>query len=283
MLLLPRMANLQINSYYTSATPSTAALPHPHPSNPTLLPYPSFPILTHLFHIIPPLTNHPHQTPRTHKYRPRKWLPPPRCAKHKPLARKVRKRNHIRPNRQLVERRLVDVIRRVEADHACEEGPGAKGARRQPGYVRGLLDGRVDGGGVVDARGVGEGAVGLDGVKGGDEGDLGEMLVEEFDQEYLLRVSDRALLCGTGRTYEEEPFGEETLGWRDPGGECGCHCCNWCLGSGGIAIAGVEWLRVGDGVYRELQWLSLEMSREGRAPGFFLSDLFVYKVTTATT
>jgi hypothetical protein len=55
------------------------------------------------------------------------------------------------------------------------------------------------------------------------------------------------------------------------------------LGSGGIAIAGVEWLRVGDGVYRELQWLSLEMSREGRAPGFFLSDLFVYKVTTATT
>lgn len=76
----------------------------------------------------------------------------------------MRKRNHVRPDGQLVERRLVDVIRRVEANHACEEGPGAKGARRQPGYVPGLFDGRVDGGGVIDARGVGEGAVGLDGV-----------------------------------------------------------------------------------------------------------------------
>lgn len=76
----------------------------------------------------------------------------------------MRKRNHVRPDGQLVERRLVDVIRGVEANHACEEGPGAEGARRQPGYVRGLFDGRVDGGGVVDARGVGEGAVGLDGV-----------------------------------------------------------------------------------------------------------------------
>jgi hypothetical protein len=42
------------------------------------------------------------------------------------------------------------------------------------------------------------------------------MLVEESEQGYVLRVSD-GTLCGTGRTHEEEPFGEEALSWGNPG------------------------------------------------------------------
>lgn len=34
--------------------------------------------------------------------------------------------------------------------------------------------------------------------------------------------------------------------------------------------------------FRELRWLSFEMSRKGRAPGFFWGDLCVSKSTTAT-
>lgn len=74
----------------------------------------------------------------------------------------MRKRHNIRPDRQLVERRLVDVVRGIEPDHARQERPGSERARREPCYVRGLLDGWVDGGGVVDARRVAECRVGLD-------------------------------------------------------------------------------------------------------------------------
>ena len=163
MLLLPCRANLQINSCYTSATPSTVALPHPHPlPTPRFFPTSPSPALTHLSHIISPLTKHPHQTPCTHNHRPSQRLPPPRRAEHKPLRRKVRKRNGIRPDSELVERRLVDVVRGVEPDYAREERPGPERARREPGDVVGFARWRVECGWVVDARGVREGAVGLD-------------------------------------------------------------------------------------------------------------------------
>jgi hypothetical protein len=113
-------------------------------------------------HIIPPLCKHPQQTPRANAHRARKGLPPPRRAEHKPLRRKVRKRNGIRPDSELVERRLVDVVRGVEPDYAREERPGPERARREPGDVVGFARWRVECGWVVDARGVREGAVGLD-------------------------------------------------------------------------------------------------------------------------
>lgn len=74
----------------------------------------------------------------------------------------MRKRHDIRPDCQLVEGRLVDVVRGIESDHTRQERPGSERARREPGYVCGLLDGRVDGGGIVDARRVAECRVGLD-------------------------------------------------------------------------------------------------------------------------
>lgn len=113
-------------------------------------------------HIITPLRKHPHQTPRANAHRARKRLPPPRRAENKPLRRKVRKRNGIRPDSELVERRLVDVVRGVEPDYAGEERPGPECARREPGDVVGFACWRVECGWVVDARGIGEGAVGLD-------------------------------------------------------------------------------------------------------------------------
>lgn len=119
--------------------------------------------------IISPLAEHPHQTRRTHNHRPRKRLSPPRSPKHKPLARKVRKRDHIRPDCQLVERWFVDVVSGVETDHAGQERPCSERAAGEPGDVRGLFDGGIDRGGVVDARSVCQSRVGLDGVEGGDE------------------------------------------------------------------------------------------------------------------
>lgn len=145
---------------HTNAAPSTHTHPQPSPLTPSPLP----PCPSNLPHIKSPLTNHPHQTPRAHDNRPSKRLPPPRSPKDKPLAREMRKSDHIRPDSELVERRLVDVVCSVEPDHAGEESPGAEGARREPGNVCGLLHGRVDRGRVVDTRGVCECAVGLDGV-----------------------------------------------------------------------------------------------------------------------
>ena len=114
--------------------------------------------------IVPPLRNHPNKTPRRHKHRPRKRLPPPRRPEDKPLAAKVRKRNDIRPNRELVERGLIDVVRSIEPYNRRQERPGPERPARQPGYVRGLLDRRVDRRWVVQARRVRQRRVGLDRV-----------------------------------------------------------------------------------------------------------------------
>ena len=67
----------------------------------------------------------------------------------------MRKRNDIRPNRELIKRRVIDVVGGVKPDYGGEECPGAECAAAEPGYVRGLLDGRIDGSWVVDAGGVG--------------------------------------------------------------------------------------------------------------------------------
>lgn len=129
-------------STHTSTSLPPLPLPDPSPS-------------LYSLHIKPPLQKHPDQTPRAHNHGPRKRLPPPRRPKNKPLAPKMRKRNHIRPDSELVERGVIDIVRSVEANHRRQERPGAERTAREPGYVRGLLDGRVGGGGVVHARGVG--------------------------------------------------------------------------------------------------------------------------------
>lgn len=74
----------------------------------------------------------------------------------------MRKRNGVRPDGELVECWLVDVVRGVEPDDAREERPGPECAAREPGDVVRFARWRVERGRVVDARGVGEGAVGLD-------------------------------------------------------------------------------------------------------------------------
>lgn len=92
------------------------------------------------------------------------------------------RRNHVRQECHLVEARVGDIVCGVEAHHGLDERPGAEGAGlegRDGGVWRegggGTQEGealgeRVEG---VEARGVGEGCVGLDGVAEGEDGDLG--------------------------------------------------------------------------------------------------------------
>jgi hypothetical protein len=76
--------------------------------------------------------------------------------------------HRIAPHRQLVKRRIVDVIGGVEAHHSRQKGPGPERAAGERGYVFWGCGGRVDGCGVVDTRGEVQGCVGLDGVAEGD-------------------------------------------------------------------------------------------------------------------
>lgn len=91
------------------------------------------------------------------------------------------KRNHIRKHAETIKRRIINIIRHIEAHDASEEGPGAECARAERcdlgrdfagGVGRDGGFGRVDGDvrrgefvvrvGVVEARCVLEGCVGLD-------------------------------------------------------------------------------------------------------------------------
>lgn len=81
----------------------------------------------------------------------------------------MRKCNGVRPDSELVERRLVDVVGSVEPDYARQKRPRPECAAREPGDMVGFARRGVERCGVVDARGVGEGAVGLDGIQGRDE------------------------------------------------------------------------------------------------------------------
>jgi hypothetical protein len=110
----------------------------------------------------PPLRPHPHQARRRDNDGSHKRLSPPGGPIHPPLAHKVRPGHGIRPQGQLVHSGVVNVVGGVEAHDGRQERPGAEGARRQPGDVRGAADGRIDGRGVVHARRVVERRVGLD-------------------------------------------------------------------------------------------------------------------------
>ncbi len=81
-----------------------------------------------LLHIIAPNPPHPRQRPRTDHHRPRNRLPPPRRAEPPPLAHEVRERYRIRQIRQLIERRIIDIVRCVQTHECLDQGPGAEGA-----------------------------------------------------------------------------------------------------------------------------------------------------------
>ena len=71
-------------------------------------------------------------------------------------------RNHIRPERDLIQNRVRDVVRSIYAYYSSKKRPGAESPGLQGGYFRmGGNFGDVVG---VDLGGVGESDVGLDGV-----------------------------------------------------------------------------------------------------------------------
>ena len=77
----------------------------------------------------------------------------------------MRKRNAESPQRDLVHRRVVNVVCAVESDDRAESRPGAEGTGAE----------RRDGGGKdsgVDLLGASEGEVGLDAIAEGDDRDL---------------------------------------------------------------------------------------------------------------
>lgn len=81
-------------------------------------------------------------------------------------------RHRITPHGQLIHGRVIDIVRRVQAYQRRKQRPRAKRARRQCRDVLGDYGGRINGRGVVDARGEGQGAVGLDAVSDGYYRDL---------------------------------------------------------------------------------------------------------------
>ena len=106
----------------------------------------------------PPLLNikvpsgiHPHQAHARNDSRPSQTLSKPYAPKHEPLGVKVSRSNDIAPERQLVQLRIRDIVRSVQADDSRQERPGTKGARAQRShrastsavYLLGWLQGRV--------------------------------------------------------------------------------------------------------------------------------------------
>lgn len=121
-----------------------------------------------------PLQKHPNQTRIRNHNRSRQRLAKPRRPKNQPLAHKVAPSHGIGPHGELVKRGIIDIVRRVEAHQRREERPRPECAGRQRGYVFWGHGRGVDGGWVVDARGEGQGCVGLDAVSYGDYCDLWE-------------------------------------------------------------------------------------------------------------
>lgn len=77
----------------------------------------------------------------------------------------MRKRHAESPQRDLIHRRVVDVVCAVQSYDRAESSPGAEGASAKRGYARGS-------GACVDLLRAGEGEVGLNAVAEGDDGDL---------------------------------------------------------------------------------------------------------------
>lgn len=77
----------------------------------------------------------------------------------------MRKRDAKSPKRNLINRRVINVVRAVQADNRRESGPGAESASGERRDLGG-------GGAGVDLLGAVQGEVGLDGVAEGDDGDL---------------------------------------------------------------------------------------------------------------
>ena len=109
-------------------------------------------IIRHLLlNIKVPSAIHPHQAHARNDSRPSQTLSKPYAPKHKPLGVKVSRSNDIAPERQLVQLRIRDIVRSVQADDSRQERPGTKGARAQRGhgastsavYLLGWLQGRV--------------------------------------------------------------------------------------------------------------------------------------------
>jgi len=105
-------------------------------------------------HIPPPLTDHPRQTTRTNQRRPGQRTPPPRRPKVQPLTEEMPPGKHKRRDGHLIPRRLIDVVRCVQAYQRGHGSPGAEGAAVHGRYCRE----------AVDTLSIVEGQVGLDAV-----------------------------------------------------------------------------------------------------------------------
>jgi hypothetical protein len=74
----------------------------------------SLPVGSLDLHIVVPLQEHPYQACTSYDNRPSKRLSPARRPKDEPFAREVSKGHDICPESQLVERRVIDVVRGIE-------------------------------------------------------------------------------------------------------------------------------------------------------------------------
>lgn len=117
-----------------------------------------------------PLREHPRHRPRRNQQREHESPSQLRAAIAEPLGDKMAKRDPVRPQRKVIRDRRSDMVGGVHAHDGRQEGPGAEGARRQRVGGR-LVVGRRGAG--VQLVGVVEGAVGLEAVDAGDDGDLG--------------------------------------------------------------------------------------------------------------
>lgn len=77
-------------------------------------------------HIITPLTQHPNRSNRTNSHRRPQTLPPLRAPKNQPLTKEMRESDSVRPETNLVNLRIGDVVRGVHAHDTAESGPGSK-------------------------------------------------------------------------------------------------------------------------------------------------------------
>jgi hypothetical protein len=120
--------------------------------------------------IVPPLQKHPDKRHISNDNGPSQRLSPPRRLENEPFRYEMPPRDRITPHRELVHRRVMDVVSGIQPYHRRQKRPGAKRSTREGRDMFRCRGRRVDRRGIVHARCEVERRVGLDTVTDGDNG-----------------------------------------------------------------------------------------------------------------